>query len=72
MSRDIAHDVVPQWATRARGAGNDQVVIAFAHLIQKLIDDKTVPDVHVDDDAEFFEGFLFCDQITTKLGTRSE
>jgi hypothetical protein len=48
------------------------MVIAFPHFIQKLIDDEAVPDAHLDDDAEFFEGFLFRDQIATKFRARSE
>ena len=70
--RDVAHDVVLQWATRARGTGHDQIVIASAHLIQKLINDEAVPDSHVDDDTPFFERFLFRDQIATKFRTGSE
>ena len=71
-SRDIAHDVVLQWATRTRGTRNDQVVIPFTHLIQELINDEAVPDSYIDDDTEFFENFLFRDQIATKFRTGSE
>ena len=69
---DIAHNIMSQWPARARGAGNNEVVIPFPHFLQKLINNETVPDADLDSDAEFFERFFFRRQITAKFRVGSE
>ena len=55
---DIAHNIMSQWPARARGAGNNEVVIPSPHFFQKLINNETVPDPDLDSDTEFFEGLF--------------
>ncbi len=62
---DIAHDVMLQWTPRTGGTGNDQIVIAFPHFTEQLINNEAMSDAHANSNVEFFERFFLSDEVTT-------
>jgi hypothetical protein len=66
-ARQIAHDVMANYASRLRRTGHDQIVITLARFSQHLIQDKAVAHVHFRRHAESFEFFFLCAQIYPQL-----
>jgi hypothetical protein len=64
---EIAHDVVTEYAARLRGAGHDQVGIAFAHFSENLVNHDSVANMHFRRHAKFFEILFLAAEIDSKF-----
>jgi hypothetical protein len=62
-ARQIAHDVMANYASRLRGTRHDQIVIARARFGQHLKQNKAVAHVHFGRHAKSFEFFFLPAQI---------
>jgi hypothetical protein len=63
----IAHNVMPEHAARLRGAGHDQVGIAFAHFSENLVNHDSVANMHFRRHAKFFEILFLGAEIDSKF-----